>query len=152
MQFEVDTNTYMNITEADSIIEAEFDSDSDEYKLWGQLDEQGKQRLILQGTRLIDNLPFLGIRAKRYQSMAWPRKVYHKDVECPYDVKLAILKQTLKKKVESTKQESKLRELGVKSYSIKDASISFVSDPKNNKLGNGVYEDIYQEYLNKWVY
>ena len=57
--------------------------------------------------------------------MPWPRLTSAGLTECPYDVKVAILKQGLRDRTNSNKNETKLQELGVKSYSIKNASITF---------------------------
>ena len=46
-------------------------------------------------------------------------------MECPYDVKAAILKQGIRDKLNSNKNETKLQELGVRTYSIKNASVTF---------------------------
>jgi hypothetical protein len=152
MKFEVNKDTYMTIEEADSIIEDEFDSESIEYKLWSQLDEKGKQRLILKGTRLSDRLPYIGTQVPGNQSMRWPRLIQWQPTECPYDIKLGILKQSIRDSINTNKQEHKLQELGVKSYSIKGASITFTENKVNCKLTNGMYEDIFHECFGKWVY
>ena len=152
MQFEVNVNTYMTVEEADSIIEDIYFEDDEEYILWQTFDEVGKQRMILQGTRLIEKLTFLGISIPGYQSMKWPRLIQYRYVDCPYDVKVAILKQAIKDKINQAKSEYDLQELGVKSYSIKGASISFSDNMKQGKLSNGIYDTIFDEYLSNWVY
>lgn len=153
MEFVVGKNTYMSVEEADSIIDEIYFEDEEEYKIWSTLDETGKQRLILKGTKLIDRLPFLGLQYPGYQSMKWPRLIQYQYIDCPHDVKIAILKQVLKEKIHHSTQEHSLQELGVKSYSIKGASISFTDSSTNgNKLSNGVYSDIFNEYLVRWTY
>lgn len=62
MIFELGVNTYMTVEEADSIIDDEFDSTEEEYVLWNSLDEKGKQRIILKGTRAISGLVWRGQR------------------------------------------------------------------------------------------
>lgn len=151
MEFEIGTNTYMSVTEADSIMAAEFDSESAEYILWSQLDDLGKQRLIIKGTRLADKLPYIGTQYPGTNSLRWPRLISSRYFECPYDIKVGILKQSTKEAINSSKNEHKLQELGVKSYSIKGASISF-TDKAYNKIALGIYEDIYSECFSKWVY
>lgn len=151
MKFEVDYNTYMTVTEADSIIADEFDSKSEEYILWSQLDNLGKQRLIINGTRLVDKLPYIGIQYPGTNSLRWPRLISSRYFECPYDIKVGILKQITRETINSYTNEYKLQELGVKSYSIKGASISF-TDKEYNKISLGIYKDIYDEYFSKWVY
>lgn len=149
MTFEVGVNTYMTVEEADSIIEDEFDND-EEVTLWNTLDEKGKQRVILKGTRKIDSMIWVGIRQVAYQNLSWPRFIQGRVKDCPYDIKVGILKQAIKDKINDSKQEIKLQELGVKSYSIKGASITF--DNKNKeRLNNGVYDEVYREYLVNWL-
>ena len=152
MEFVKGTTTYMSVEEADSIITDEFFEDEDEFILWSSLDELGKQRIILKGTRLIDRLPFLGIQYPGYQAMKWPRLIQYQYIDCPYEVKVGILRQALKDKINNAKEEHKLQELGVKSYSIKGASISFNDNVTQSKLSNGIYDDIYDTYLSKWTY
>lgn len=158
MEFVVGKNTYISVDEADSIINEVYFEDEDEYKIWQALDEAGKQRLILRGTKLIDRLPFLGIQYPGYQSMRWPRLIQYQYVDCPHDVKIAIIKQALKEKIHHATEEHRLQDLGVKSYSIKGASISFGSSSGSGngttgvKLSNGVYSEIFNEYLVRWCY
>lgn len=151
MIFEVGVNTYMTVEEADSIVEDEFDSTEEEYDIWQSLDTASKQRVILKGTRAISGLIWRGIQYHGYQQMAWPRLIQYRYVECPYEVKVGILKQSLKDRVNGAKQESKLQELGVKSYSIKGASITFNDNVDQSKLSNGVYDSVYREYFEKWM-
>lgn len=151
MTFEIGKNTYMSVEEADSIIDDIYDETEQEYIGWNALDEKQKQRKILKGTRLIDDLPFLGVKYPCYSTLKWPRLINLNKVDCPYDIKAAILKQSLKDMINSNREESQLQELGVKSYSIKGASISF-SDSQNQKLSNGIYSSIYNEYLTRWIY
>ena len=151
MIFELGVNTYMTVEEADSIINDEFDSTEEEYVLWNSLDEKGKQRIILKGTRAISGLVWRGLQYHGYQQMAWPRLIQYRYVECPYEVKAGILAQALKDSIANTKQETKLQELGVRTYSIKGASISFTDNINQNKLSNGVFDTVYREYFEKWM-
>lgn len=152
MEFVVGKTTYMSVEEADSIITDEFFEDDPEAILWSTYTELDKQRVILKGTRLVDNLPFLGRQYPGYQSMKWPRLIQWQYVDCPYEVKVGILKQVLKDNINNNKDEHKLQELGVKSYSIKGASITFTDNVTQSKLSNGIYDDIFAIYFSKWVY
>lgn len=151
MLFEVGVNTYMTVEEADSIMQDEFESTEAERVIWDALDDAGKKRVILKGTRVINTLVWRGTRYPGFQSMPWPRLIQFNYVECPYEVKLAILKQSLKDRINDEKQETKLQELGVKSYSIKGASITFTDSSKQVKLSNGIYDTIYTELLERWT-
>lgn len=152
MNFEVGTDTYMSVTEADSIITDEFGNNSEEYKFWGQLDEKGRQRVILKGTRITEKLLYRGIRSEAHQIMAWPRIINSVFKECPYDVKAGILKQGIRTLINESKQELKLQELNVKSYSVKGASITFGDNSLQGRVNNSIYSDIYSEYFEKYTY
>ena len=151
MLFEVGVNTYMTVEEADSIMEDEFDTSEPEYVYWNTLDEIGKQRTILKGTRKVNTFVWVGTQYPGYQQMPWPRLIQYQYVDCPYTVKVGILKQAIKDKLNDDKQESKLQELGVKTYSIKGASITFNDNVSQSKLTNGIYDDIYTECFERWV-
>ena len=71
--------------------------------------------------------------------------------ECPDDVKLGLICQMLKSRRNSSKQELKLQELGVKDYKIKNASITF-ADKNNTKVDCGIYKGIFDEYFIKYIY
>lgn len=142
----------MTVEEADSIVNDVFFTDDDDAKLWAEMTDDSKSKVIYAGTKLINRLPFIGVRYPGLNRMPWPRLTGAGFTECPYDVKVAILKQGLRDRMNSNKNETKLQELGVKSYSIKNASITFGDQLSKLKLTNGVYQDIFSEYLENWVY
>lgn len=142
----------MTVEEADSIVNDVFFTDDDDTKLWAEMTDDSKSKVIYAGTKLINRLPFIGVRYPGLNRMPWPRLTCAGLTECPYDVKVAILKQGLRDRTNSNKNETKLQELGVKSYSIKNASITFGDQLSKLKLTNGVYQDIFSEYLENWVY
>ena len=115
----------MTVEEADSIVNDVFFTDDDDAKLWAGMTDDSKSKVIYAGTKLINRLPFIGVRYPGLNRMPWPRLTSAGLTECPYDVKVAILKQGLRDRTNSNKNETKLQELGVKSYSIKNASITF---------------------------
>lgn len=151
MSIEIGINSYMSLDEANEIIEEELLSNDSDLIVWKALSDTDKEKLVIIGTRLVDKLPFLGIKYNDNIVLQWPRVMNNKEIECPRDIKIGLLKQVLRDYVNKDKQETKLQELGIKSYSIKNASISF-SDVNPNKLSNGVYKDIYLEYFSKWTY
>ena len=151
MSIKIGINSYMSLDEANEIIKEELLSNDSDVIAWKALSDTDKEKLVIIGTRLVDKLPFLGIKYNDKVVLQWPRVMNNKEVECPRDIKIGLLKQVLRDYSNKNKQETKLQELGVKSYSIKNASISF-SDVNSNKLSNGVYKDIYLEYFSKWTY
>ena len=152
MELIVGENSYITIEEADSIVENEYLSGDAEYKDWSMLDDGDKIKLIIKGTRKIDEQIFLGLKVNSW-GLAWPRRLYNKTVECPIDVKIALLKNILTERKYSGTKEQELKDLGVTSYKVKDASITFATDggSGNSKI-NGIYKDIYNTYLSKWLH
>lgn len=146
----VGMNAYMDITEADTLIEEHFFSDDDEYKVWNSLSINDKEKIIVKGTKLIDSIPFKGVKFNRHvDRLEWPRIIKFEKLECPKDVKIALLRQMLKSYSDKNKQETKLQSLGVKSYSIKNASITFKDN--DTALDNGIYIDVLNS-IRKWIY
>lgn len=145
---------YMGIKEADALVEEYISEGDPEYTAWMDLDEKEKKILIFNGGKLINSLPFLGIKYYSTSSIVWPRLIRGFYKECPVEIKLAIIKQALREKINKTagSGESKLQELGVKTYTIKNASITFADKPSYLKLSNGIYSDIYETYIKSWIY
>lgn len=153
MELTVGINSYMDIEEADTLLNDELFSDDEELITWKSLSSEDKTKLIIKGTREVEQLPFLGykINTNSRETLQWPRLLGCEVVECPRDIKLGILRQALRAKINRGSQYNKLMEMGVSNYKIKDASVSF-SDTNNKKLSNGIYTDIYYENFKKWTY
>lgn len=152
MDIEVGKNSYMTIEEADKIVEDQYFEDDAEYEYWNSLDNKGKTRLILKGTSEIDILPFLGSKVVGF-GMSWPRSIFGVYTECPYDIKVAIVRHSISERLQNKREETSLIKNGVKSYSIKGASISFSDDAGVKSKVAGVIDfDIYKSYLSKWTY
>ena len=152
MMLAVGVNSYMSLEEADAIIENELLDSDEEYTLWNSLSDKNKEKLIVRGTRTVDVIPFRGVKynISSVKDLQWPRLIDNELIECPDDIKLGLLVQVLRDYKNKSKQETNLLELGVTNYKIKDASISL--DPsKVNKLCNGIYNDIFDLYIRKWV-
>jgi hypothetical protein len=141
----------MELEEANKLVADELLSSDSDLVLWNSLSDEDKTKLIVKGTRLVDKLPFLGIKYKDEIELQWPRVLNNKEVECPTEIKIGLIRQVLRDLGNKDKQETKLQELGVKEYSIKNASIKF-GDINNTKLCNNMYTDIYSEYFSRWTY
>lgn len=152
MELTVGVNSYMSIDEAKSLIENELLESDEEYNFWNTLSDDSKIKLIIRGTRLIDMLPFKGVKynLNDVESLQWPRIINNKLIECPDDIKIGLLIQTIRDYINKGKKENKLLELGVTNYKIKDASIS-LDTSKTNRLGNSIYTDIFNCYFSKWL-
>lgn len=144
-------NSYMTLEEAKSIASDELEGDS--LTLWNTLDDAGKTRLILRATRKIENLVFIGHKVGRMntQPLSFPRYIELKNTECPYEIKVGIIKQGIREISLSNSEEQTLQERGVKSYTINGASITFGDIDGTVKLTSGLYSDIYSECFEKWL-
>jgi hypothetical protein len=151
MELTIGVNSYMDLTEAEELVKNELLATEEEYITWNSLSDDDKTKLIVRGTRLVDQLPFLGYKLDNSQTLHWPRLLTAIKFECPTDIKVGLIRQVIRDYSNRNKQENKLQELGVKTYSINKASISF-GDKNTSKLENGVYNDIFQEYFRRWVY
>lgn len=152
MELEIGINSYMNLDEANSIVSNEYLSDEEEYKIWSDLSDDDKIKLIVRGTRQIDKLPFIGIKLVNW-NLSWPRYIYNKEVDTPQEIKIAVLKNVLQEKKYSSTKEQQFLDLNVTSYKIKDASITFGSNGNSaNSKVNGIYVNIFNAYLTKWIY
>lgn len=148
---EVGINSYLTVEEADILVSNNLDDDSEDSLEWNKLNTDSKEKLLIKGTRLVDKLPYLGIKYNPSSELSWPRMINFNKKECPDDVKLGLICQMLKSRRNSSKQELKLQELGVKDYKIKNASITF-ADKNNTKVDCGIYKSIFNEYFIKYIY
>lgn len=144
-------NSYLDITEADNIIESELFDNSEEYSYWNNLSTRNKETLIRRSTKLVDKSLFRGRKVEADNPLSFPRIIDGVEVECPYDIKVAILLNGLRNAVNNGKDEIVLQQLGVKSYSIEGSSISF-NNKQPLKTSYGVYRDIQETYIENWVY
>ena len=157
MEITVGKNSYLDIEEADTLLNEELFSDDAELIEWKALSNDDKAKILIRGTRKVDTLPFIGykIKADSEQTLQWPRLIRNNLMDCPIYIKLGMLRQILREKISRSKSENKqmqnLIDMGVKEYKIKDSSISF-SDKKVNIMSNEVYLDIYREYFAPWTY
>lgn len=151
MILEVGVNSYLTVEEADILVSNNLDDDSEDRLEWNKLSTDSKEKLLIKGTRLVDKLPYLGVKYNPSSKLNWPRIINLNKKECPDDVKLGLICQMIKSRRNSSKQELKLQELGVKDYKIKNASITF-ADKNNTKVYCGIYKSIFDEYFIKHVY
>lgn len=148
----VGQNAYFDIVEAGSLLAIEFYSTSPEIKVWNDLTDMDKTVLIIRSTRLVDSCLFRGYKAFKGSPLSFPRMINNRLIECPLDVKMAILLQGINEIIYNKTDEARLKKLGVKTYSVEGASITFESDTYSNKQPNGVFKDVFMEYLVNWSY
>lgn len=164
-------DAYFDNLEADKLLLNELFENDELLLLWNGLSEDDKAKVIIKGTRRIDsNMIYRGIKIESndISRLQWPRLLNNIKVECPTDVKLAILLNELtiirNKNIsssESMKEYEALKLAGIKTYTVNKASITFsdsgstsgntsgyVDGLKNNEID----EEIYDVYLKQWTY
>lgn len=150
MELVVGENAYLDVEEADEIINTELSSDIEEYRYWFGLSDDRKRNLLIRGTRLVDTLLFRGRKTVLSNKLKFPRYIDGKLIEIPYEVKAGLVLNVIEKELDNSKEEVRLQKLGVKNYSIKGASISF-SDNKSLYI-SGIKSDLFEEYFMRYVY
>ncbi len=147
----VGETSYITVAEADTIVQDEFMEDSAEFVYWEGLDDNSKSTLVRKSTSLLEKCLFRGLKVDPSQPLQYPRKIGSKLINCPYELKVAILEQGIRMNLERASSEAKLKELGVKSYSVDGSSITF-SDNEIVKNSIGIYKDVYNNYIVNLTY
>ena len=155
MGIKIGINSYFGLDEAKQLVEDNFGGWDDTRKTWNTLSDDDKEHVIKQGTKVIDKLLFRGNRVNNRDTgklLNWPRRIDGLYTECPEDIKLAIIYQGIKDINIKKSEEYKLKSAGVKTYTIKDASITFNNENNSTeRYINGVCIDTYSFYLRNWV-
>ena len=73
MVLEVGINSYLTVEEADILVSNNLDDDSEDRLEWNKLSTDSKEKLLIKGTRLVDKLPYLGIKYNPSSELSWPR-------------------------------------------------------------------------------
>ena len=102
MALVLNTNSYVDILEADGYFETRIDSAS-----WDAADDTLKEKALVTATTIIDERPWIGSAVSPSQALAWPRKnaIYYDtrlgqeiefaNDEVPERVKTAVYEQAL---------------------------------------------------------
>lgn len=150
-------NSYMTLEEANGIISQLFLSSSKERVFWDTLSDDDKTVLILNATEKFDipQMVYIGLKVSSTQNMEWPRLISGVNKECPNSIKRGLLKQMFMDYFDSQSDESKLIELGVKSFADGGgAKIEFAnaSDSLSTTLKNkiGISKKIWRTYFAEW--
>lgn len=157
MDIQVGVNSYMTLEEANTIVASSYKSASKERTYWNSLSDDDKSILLVNATDKVDRPDFIyrGKTAYGDQEMQWPRNIAGKVVEAPFSIKKGLILQMLYDELESTTDEYKLKEMGVKSFAdgggarieFADTSAS-VSNSIKNKVG--VNKNIWNSYFKEW--
>lgn len=145
-------NSYIeSIEEADDIVLDLYSDDDKELGEWNSLTVSNKEKLIKFATNRVDKLLFIG---RKYVDsgtrLSFPRIIHDDIVDVPDDIKRAVIVLAIHKKIYGSQDNeySKLKENGISSYKVADASVSFNDTP----LKQRVPEYIMDDYLLNWVY
>jgi hypothetical protein len=102
MALVLNTNSYVEITDASEYFETRIDSAS-----WDTATEATREDALVTATQIIDNNPWIGSAVSPSQALAWPRKnalyydnrlglqVTFSTTEIPNAVKIAVYEQAL---------------------------------------------------------
>jgi hypothetical protein len=102
MALVINTNSYVEIADADEYFETRIDSAN-----WFDADDEIKEQALVTATALIDDQTWIGSAVSSSQALAWPRNnaIYHDpklglqvtvtDSEIPSRVKIAVYEQAL---------------------------------------------------------
>ena len=163
MELVVGKNCYTDIKEADEIIKSIFMSEDDERKFWESLSDDNKSALIYSTTMKYDtdDMLYTGYKKDKNQSMQFPRiNNFGCIIDVPYMIKVGLLLQGIKNSISKSNDKNdeyvSLRNKGIKTYKIKDASVEFYSESDNiteNKRNNkGMFIDIYNLYFKQYTF
>ncbi len=161
MALVVGTNCYIDIAEANEIIDSYLSSNDPVRKYWDNiLDDNEKAAIILGTTQKYDreSMCYKYFKKEKNQPLQFPRiDCYKNEYECPLDIKLGLLIQGTKAAISQNSSEyQELKAQGIKEYKIKDASVTFfehtdLSDIDTVKLGSGMYKVVYDTYFKEWT-
>lgn len=102
MALVLNTNSYVEVTDANTYFETRIDSAS-----WENAADSLKEEALVTATQIIDNNPWIGSAVSLSQALAWPRKnaIYYdnrmgqqitfSESEIPNLVKIAVYEQAL---------------------------------------------------------
>ena len=149
-------SAYLTVEQADVIVKQLYVSNDTSRIFWEGLSPDDKAVLLSNATKLIDNKRCLW-KGRKYdvkQEHQFPRMIYRgiptkctvveiDDTFLQGVVELAIASWQYKQS-----EEHKLMQNGVSVYRVKDASISFSGETKNNVLG--IPKDIWDTYFAQW--
>ena len=131
MALDIGKNSFVTLLEAQSIVENELYSGSEEYILWGKLTDKDKEIVCKRGTLSVNKLTFIGQRVNN-RGLKFPRYIHGSD-EIPYGIKVATVIQGLKIMTMNNNESHNLIMAGVKSMTVGPNSISL---DNNNYLKN----------------
>lgn len=151
----VGVNSFVNLDEANEIVNSHYTSLDNEFKLWNELSDSDKSVLLIRGTRLLNTERFLwkGQRVLSDQPLTFPRKLNNgKVVEFDSAMKVGLLELVIKKQIAKANELDVLKLSGVTSFSDGGGmSVKFggVTEVKNgeNFIGSEIPLDVFNTYF-----
>ena len=144
-------NCYFDVPEADEIVRSILPSFDEGRKFWDGLDENDKVCIVLDAMSKIDtdSMLYRGKRVNTESKLQFPREYHGVIIECPLDIKKAIVEQAIRDFKDYGNELEQMRNNGVHSFSDGGgASVTFESN-KKFKSKEGVFSDIYYRYISK---
>jgi hypothetical protein len=123
---ELQDKSYITLAEADGIVVSEYYSDNPHKKLWDSLDDGDKAKILIQGTRDLETLNYIGTRGNN-KWLKWPRFIGG-ELMTPIEIKRAVIEQGLSGYIRELDDRVRLQELGVTQISIGPSSESYKSN------------------------
>lgn len=150
----VGENSYISLDEANSLVENNYTSFSDEYKFWSSLSDNDKTVLVLNGTNLISDDTFLwkGVRVDSEQSLVFPRKLENGDIIGFSDkMKIGLIELVMRMNATNFSKFAKLIHNGISSFSDgAGMSVKFVDNIVNKISGKNSVDRIPVDIFNKY--
>lgn len=150
----VGENSYISLDEANSLVENNYTSFSDEYKFWSSLSDNDKTVLVLNGTNLISDDTFLwkGVRADSEQNLVFPRKLENGDIIGFSDeMKIGLIELVMRMNAMNFNKFGQLLMHGISSFSDgAGMSIKFVDNIVNKISGKNSVDRIPVDIFNKY--
>lgn len=150
----VGVNSYMTLDECNALVHELLPSFDSGRKFWDSLEhDEDKEAIILNAMSKIDTdeIPYKGDKLHVDLPLQFPRMYYGALIECPDDIKKAIVLQAIRDFKDCDNEIEQMKEAGVHSFSDGGgASITFESG-KTVKTGIGIFTDLWVVYIKKHV-
>lgn len=150
----VGENSYISLDEANSLVENNYISFSDEYKFWSSLSDNDKAVMVLNATNLITDDTFLwkGVRADSEQNLVFPRKLENDDIiEFSDKMKIGLIELVMRMNATNFNKFGQLIKNGISSFSDgAGMSVKFVDNIVNKISGKNSVDRIPVDIFNKY--
>ena len=157
MSITVDTDSYISVAEATTILDDFFDVDN-----WTDATTDNKEKALKQATRNIDSLYYLGAKYDLEQALEFPRSfINYAEGETALGtvndkIKIAQALEALKILDDRANGEDQVvvaQSKGIKSQSVEGTSVSYSELAINKQLNktNTLKSSEAKQYLKSWI-